>query len=130
MKEFLYKFKVPSEAIDMHGHMNNAYYFKIMQDVGFAHSNSVGDTLEAQKQRGGVWLIRENQATYIKPVFLDDEIVIKSWSERDKKATSTRFFEFYRGEILLATAKTTFFYFDTRKNRPVAIPDEVAALYE
>lgn len=130
MREFIFKFKAPKESVDMHGHMNNVYYFKIMQDVAVAHSNLVGDTIQAQIQRNKVWLIRHNEATYIQPIFLNDEIVVRSWIERDKMATSVRFFEFKRDGVLVASAKTTFFYFDTIKNRPVAIPSDIAALYE
>ena len=73
MKDFIYKVIIPPQAIDMHGHMNNVYYFTLMQEAAFAHSAAVGDTVEAQYKRGEIWLIRKNEAKYIKIVKLMDE---------------------------------------------------------
>ena len=130
MKEFIYKLKVPPQAIDMHGHMNNTYYFVLMQEAAFAHSDAVGDTLDAQRERNGVWLIRANEATYIAPVKLGDQIEIHTWTQADKKATSLRFFEFKKDGKIIAKAKTTFVYFDPVLQRPKAIPEDIIALYE
>ncbi|MCD8212536.1 MAG: acyl-CoA thioesterase [Campylobacter sp.] len=130
MKEFIYKLKIPPQAIDMHGHMNNAYYFILMQEAAFAHSDAVGDTIEAQRERNGIWLVRTNEATYIAPVKLGERIEIYTWTQSDTKASSTRFFEFKKEGKLIAKGKTTFVYFDPSTNRPKAIPNEIAALYE
>ncbi|MEH1009752.1 hypothetical protein QM027_01165 [Campylobacter concisus] len=48
MRDFIYHVTIPPQAIDMHGHMNNVYYFTLMQEAAFAHSAAVGDTVEAQ----------------------------------------------------------------------------------
>ncbi|MBE2984552.1 acyl-CoA thioesterase [Campylobacter sp. RM9344] len=130
MKEFIYKTTVPPQAIDMHGHMNNTYYFILMQEAAFAHSNTVGDTIEAQKERNGVWLITTNEASYIAPVKLGDKIEIYTWTQALKRASSVRFFEFKKDGEIFATAKTCFVYFDPQKSRPKAIPQEILKLYE
>lgn len=130
MKNFTYCLRVPPQAIDMHGHANNTYYFVMMQEAAFAHSDAVGDTLEAQRARNGVWLVRANEATYIAPVKLGDELEIATWTSVEKKASSVRYFEFKKDGKVVATGKTTFVYFDPNLQKAKAIPAEIIALYE
>ena len=94
MRDFIYHVTIPPQAIDMHGHMNNVYYFTLMQEAAFAHSAAVGDTVEAQYKRGEIWLIRKNEAKYIKSAKLMDKIEIHTYTQADGKATSSRYFEF------------------------------------
>ena len=129
MKDFIYKVIIPPQAIDMHGHMNNVYYFTLMQEAAFAHSAAVGDTVEAQYKRGEIWLIRKNEAKYIKSAKLMDKIEIHTYTQADGKATSSRYFEFKKDGELIASGKTEFVYIDLEKNRPKAIPAEIIALY-
>ena len=129
MRDFIYRVIIPPQAIDMHGHMNNVYYFTLMQEAAFAHSAAVGDTVEAQYKRGEIWLIRKNEIKYIKSVKMMDEVFIHTYTQADGKATSSRYFEFKKDGELIATGKTEFVYIDLEKNRPKAIPDEIIALY-
>ena len=129
MRDFIYHVTIPPQAIDMHGHMNNVYYFTLMQEAAFAHSAAVGDTVEAQYKRGEIWLIRKNEAKYIKSAKLMDEIEIHTYTQTEGKATSCRYFEFKKDGELIATAKTEFVYIDLKTNRPKAIPAEIITLY-
>ncbi|WP_063999788.1 acyl-CoA thioesterase [Campylobacter iguaniorum] len=61
MKEFIYKFSITNEAIDLNEHANNAFYLKFMQDVAEAHSEQVGDTFESQFINGFTWVVRNSQ---------------------------------------------------------------------
>ena len=83
MRDFIYRVIIPPQAIDMHGHMNNVYYFTLMQEAAFAHSAAVGDTVEAQYKRGEIWLIRKNEAKYIKSAKLMDEIEIYTYTQTE-----------------------------------------------
>ena len=129
MRDFIYHVIIPPQAIDMHGHMNNVYYFTLMQEAAFAHSAAVGDTVEVQYKRGEIWLIRKNEIKYIKSVKMMDEVFIHTYTQADGKATSSRYFEFKKDDEVIALGKTEFVYIDLKTNRPKAIPAEIIALY-
>lgn len=129
MRDFIYRVIIPPQAIDMHGHMNNVYYFTLMQEAAFAHSAAVGDTVEAQYKRGEIWLIRKNEIKYIKSVKMMDDVFIHTYTQADGKATSSRYFEFKKDGEVIASGKTEFVYIDLKTNRPKAIPAEIIALY-
>ena len=129
MRDFIYRVIIPPQAIDMHGHMNNVYYFTLMQEAAFAHSAAVGDTVEAQYKRGEIWLIRKNEIKYIKSVKMMDEVFIHTYTQADGKATSSRYFEFKKDGEVIASGKTEFVYIDLKTIRPKAIPAEIIALY-
>lgn len=130
MKIFSHKFRVQADAIDMNNHVNNAYYLIFMQEAAMAHSNFVGDTFESQLQNGSTWVVKRNEIDYIEQIFLNDEIEIKTWTNQESKASSKRFFEFIKEGKIVASAVTTYVYFDLNKKRPKAIPPELTALYE
>lgn len=130
MKEFIYKFIIANEAIDLNGHVNNAYYLKFMQDAAQSHSDFVGDTFKSQLANGFTWVVRRNEIDYLAQLFLGDEIEIKTWVTQEKKASSKRYFEFIKAEKIVVKAITTYVYFDLQNKRPVAIPPEIAKLYE
>lgn len=130
MKTFYYKFKVPKQAIDINNHANNAYYFIFMQDAADAHSKTVGDVLEKNLQNGFTWIAVRNEIDYLGQIFLDDEITIKTWTQPQRKSTSQRFFEFIKDDKIIAKAITTYVFFDIKRNRPAAIPDEIHKLYQ
>lgn len=130
MKKFIYKFSITNEAIDLNGHVNNAFYLKFMQDSAEAHSEQVGDTFESQFTNGFTWVVRRNEIDYLGQLFLGDEVEIKTWVEQEKKASSKRYFEFIKAGKIVAKAITTYVYFDIQNQRPVAIPPEKAKLYE
>lgn len=122
MRDFIYRVIIPPQAIDMHGHMNNVYYFTLMQEAAFAHSAAVGDTVEAQYKRGEIWLIRKNEIKYIKSVKMMDEVFIHTYTQADGKATSSRYFEFKKDGEVIASGKTEFVYIDLKTNRPKSDP--------
>ncbi|MCR4941500.1 MAG: acyl-CoA thioesterase [Campylobacter sp.] len=130
MKNFYYKIKVGKEAIDINNHANNAYYFVWMQEVANAHSMAVGDDIAKNLANGKTWMARRNEIEYISQLFLGDEVEIHTWTQPEKKTSSKRHFEFIKDGKIIAKAITTYIFFDINRSRPIAIPEEIAKLYE
>lgn len=130
MRKFSYKFSVGKDAIDVNNHANNAQYLNWMQDAANAHSRSVGDFIESNLANGVTWMATRNEIDYISQLFLGDEVEILTWVERDRRISTKRYFEFLKGQKVIARAVTTYVFFDINRSRVVAIPDEIYALYE
>ncbi|MDR1975954.1 MAG: acyl-CoA thioesterase [Campylobacteraceae bacterium] len=119
--------KVQESAIDTNMHVNNVEYIRWMQDAATAHSDSLGFTVAFYEKSGGTWVARSHFIEYLKPAFLDDEIVIQTWISSIKRSISTREYAFFRksDRALLAKAKTVWIYINMQSGRPSAITKEL-----
>ena len=130
MKIFYYEFTVGEDAIDVNHHANNAHYVIWMQEAANAHSNAAGDLIETNLAQNRTWMVRRHEIDYLGQLFLGDKVRIKTWTQPEKKSCSKRFYEFSKDGVLVASAVTTYVFFDLARGRPIAIPPEIAKLYE
>ena len=56
---FRTRFRVPPEAIDENGHVNNVTYVQWMQDVAVEHYESMGG-VEPTRELGATWVVRSH----------------------------------------------------------------------
>lgn len=131
MNKFSQDILITKEAIDINSHVNNVMYVKWMQDIAVAHSQAVGDTFEAQKEKGYMWVVRTHSIDYLHQAYENETIHLHTWTERYKKTVSKRKYEFTNknGDIL-ARAETIFACLNAETFRPIRIPEELHALYE
>lgn len=123
---YIHRFTVPPSAIDANGHVNNVMYVSWMQDVAIAHSDRTGSTVLAQTA-GGTWVVREHSVEYLRPLFVDDDVELRTWIEDAQAVRSTRRYEFKHVDSgkLVARGRTTWVFVDAVSGRPRTIPDEV-----
>ena len=128
---FEYPHTVAAEDIDELGHAGNYHYIKWMQAAAIAHSTANGWPEQRYYDLGAGWVVRSHNITYIKPAFLGDELVIKTWVVSARPAVSLRKYEIRKssGE-LLARAGTEWAFINYHTQRPTRIPPEVACCFE
>ena len=108
---------------DSYGHVNNANYlnyleyarYELLKDVGF-------DYLKAVSAGYGVFIARI-EIDYKKPAVTDDRLTIKTWPLKKGAASGTLAQHIYRDGDVLAEAKVTWVFVDSR-GMPVKIPKE------
>jgi acyl-CoA thioester hydrolase len=123
--------EVPPSAIDENGHVNNVQYVQWMQDAAVQHSNASGCT-QATLALGATWVIRSHQVEYLRPAFLKDHIVVLTWVSNFRKVRSLRKYRFFRAsdKAILANGETDWVLVNSLNGRPLAIPNDLAALFE
>ena len=79
---FTYTFAVPENAIDENGHVNNVAYVQWMQDAAIRHPEAVTEYKPAENT---TWYAREHRIEYLLPVFLGEEIEVRTWLSEIKR---------------------------------------------
>lgn len=128
---YSHEFKVPSSCIDTNNHVNNVAYIQWLQDAAIAHSNALGATIEFYTKSGGTWVVRSHFIEYLKPLFLDEDIVIQTWVTAIKRTTSIRKYAIFRksDKALIARAETLWVYISFKSGKLVSIPKELIEKY-
>ncbi len=122
---FKHVFTVPTDAIDVNGHVNNVVYVQWMQDVATLHSNAVGLSRGVYEDNRAAWVARTHHIDYLSPTFEGEEVEALTWISNLKKVTSLRKYKFFRKSdgALLARAETNWVYIDLQSGKPKALND-------
>ena len=113
---------VSPEDLDLLHHVNNLVYVKWMDKIATNHwAHLTKDTPLPQY----VWVVVRHEIDYLKQAILGDEITVKTWVGETKGVTSVRFMEFYKNDILLVKAKTTWAMLDAITSKPSRIRENV-----
>ena len=128
---FDYLHTVSPDDIDELGHAGNYHYIRWMQHAAVAHSTANGWPTERYNELGAGWVVRSHQITYLRPAFEGDELVIRTWVENLRRATSLRRYEIcLRDGTLLAHAETDWAFVNYARQRAIRIPSAVAECFE
>jgi len=129
--QFEYLHTVTDSDIDELGHAGNFHYVKWMQHAAVAHSTANGWAAQQYNELGAGWVVRSHKITYLKPAFIGDSVVIKTWVANMKPATSLRRYEILNAEgEILARAETDWAFVNYARQKPTRIPAEVADCFE
>lgn len=125
---FTHTITVPESVIDENGHVNNVAYLQWMQDAAaIYHPQAVG----YRPSENTTWYAREHRIEYLLPAFLGEEIEIRTWISEIRRVRVRRKYEFIRksdGKVVVK-GETDWVYVDAKTGRPIAIPEEVQALF-
>ncbi len=124
-----YRLKIPEEAIDGNGHVNNVVYLQWMQDAAIRHFESLGGT-PLTIGAGATWVVRSHKIEYFGPAFAGEEIEVHTWIANVRRVRSLRRYEFVRaadGETLVK-GETEWVFVDARDGRPIPIPESIVGL--
>jgi len=125
---FRLQFRVTDEAVDTNRHVNNVVYVKWMQDAAIAHAEACGGGRLA-RELGGSWFVRMQRIEYLKPAFLNDEIIVLTWVANWRKVKSLRRYRFVRNETLLAEGETDWVFVDAATGRPKLITERIVSAF-
>jgi len=116
--------QVRTYECDSYGHVNNANYlnyleyarYELLKDVGF-------DYVKAVNAGYGVFISRV-EIDYKRPALTDDLLTIKTWPIKKGAVSGTLAQEIRRGDNIVAEAKVTWAFVDSKTGMPVKIPKE------
>ncbi len=131
MKVFLAKHKVRSYECDSYGHVNNAVYLNYLEYARMEALMENGFTLDKMKKAGYLAVVRRIEVDYLYPLFMGDEIQIKTYiSEfRNSSGTFTQQIIREKNNKLAAEARVTWVFTDL-KGKPIPIPHEIKEAFE
>ncbi len=118
---FFLPIKVVPEDIDELNHVNNIVYLRYVQDAASGHWKTVPQEIASQI----IWVARRHEIDYLKPAFLDDDLVVKTWVDSFVGVKSLRHCEVMRGEEVLARSVTHWVALDAQTFRPKRITEEI-----
>jgi acyl-CoA thioester hydrolase len=123
-------FRVRHSECDSYGHVNNTHYLRYMQESAFDAAAAVGYGIEWSATSGHVWLIRESEIDYIKPLRYGDTVSVKTWVDDFRRTRSRRLYEMTNqiGD-LVSRAATDWVYVDAVTLRPTSMPPEMIAAF-
>ncbi|APZ47621.1 thioesterase [Polaribacter reichenbachii] len=119
---FTLKITVSAEDIDNLQHVNNLVYVKWMDKIATTHWSFLTKENPLPQY---VWVVIRHEIDYLKQAGLGDEITVKTWVGETKGITSIRFMEFYKGNVLLVKAKTTWAMLNAKTFKPTRIREDV-----
>ena len=117
---------VPASVIDDNGHANNVAYVQWMQDVAILHFEALGG-VGMMAEHEAVWVARAHQIEYLRPVFQDDKLVMRTWISGMERVKSVRHYEFVKEGVVIAQGETDWIFVDAQSGRPKRIPEEMKA---
>lgn len=108
--------------IDFMGHVNNASYLKWVQDAVVDHWRSLAPA-EAVAQH--LWVALKHEITYLRPTFLNDEVIATVLLERFQGARAFYETVIRRGEEVLAEVKSSWCCIDAETLRPTRLARDI-----
>ncbi len=119
---FTLKHVVNTSEIDDLNHVNNVVYIQWMDTIASEHWAELTKNHPLQEY---VWVVTRHEIDYKKQAVLNDEVLMKTWVGETAGFTSIRHIEFFKGDALLAKAKTTWCLLDAKTFKPTRIRENV-----
>ena len=115
------------EDIDTLEHVSNITYVRWVQQVAEAHSTAVGWDQTAYRALGRVFVVRRHEIDYKRPALAGDLVILETWVESWRAASSIRKTIIKRAsddaELARASTEWVLVSFDT--GRPGRITDQL-----
>ncbi len=120
-------FRVRHYECDAYGHVNHAHYLRYMQETALDASAAAGYDMDWYVAHNRLWLIRETDITYLRPLQYGDSVIVKTWVGDFRRIRSRRIYEMRLADSgeKVAEASTDWIYLNSQTNRPERIPDDL-----
>jgi len=125
---FEHAIRVRAADIDGQGHVNNVVYLRYAQDAAVAHWKAAAPP-EARETLS--WVTRRHEIDYLRPAFLDDELIARTWIESVSGASMERRIDIVRpaDAAHLIRVLTHWVAVNPQTHRPKRIDDRIKALF-
>jgi acyl-CoA thioesterase FadM len=81
-------------------------------------------------ERGYSWATRSTTINYKRPLFMDETVTVRTWIKEIKRMKVEVGFQFLKSSgDTAAEGHSVFFLLDTKKEKPVAIPEDIIQKY-
>ena len=120
------RFNVRSYECDTYGHVNNAVYLNYLEFARMQALEDRGFTLPVMQKNGYLVVVKKIEIEYHYPLFPNEEVVVKTFSESAKNSSGVFKQQVLRDkdEKLSAEAIITWVFINLQ-GRPIPIPPEV-----
>lgn len=125
MWQFERSIEVGPDSIDELGHVNNVETLRWVEMIGRAHLEAAGYPLDRLLATGGAFVARRHEIDYRAAVFLGDQLDVRTRVTAMGGARSIREVAVYRGETIVAEARTEWVFVDPASMRPKRMPAEI-----
>lgn len=122
---FKHSFFVCKNDIDALNHVNNVVYLQWVNDISEVHW---GKLTNEELDNKYFWVAIRHEIDYVNEAFLDDEITVYTWVAESKGVRSVRNVHIYKGELLLAKAKSTWCLMGASTHKPTRIREDVLSV--
>jgi acyl-CoA thioester hydrolase len=112
--------------IDHMGHVNNAAYLRWVQDAVVDYWNSVAPPDAVARH---LWVALKHEITYLRPTFLQDNVVAEVIAERVEGARAFFSTVLKRGGEVLTEVRSCWCCLDAESLRPARLAREIAAKF-
>jgi len=119
---FRHTIAIEPADIDHMGHVNNAVYLKWVQDAVVDYWQSVAPPDAVATH---LWVALKHEITYLRPTFLQDNVVAEVIAERVEGARAFFHTVLRRGEEVLSEIQSCWCCLDAATQRPARLAREV-----
>ena len=131
MKPYVFEQKRPVQPddLDVMQHVNNVRYVQWIQDIAEAHwRNQAPDKIQQQF----IWVVLSHFIEYKNPVFLPDEVQIRTYVGEASGPKYDRFVEIWKPQEdkLCVKAKSVWCLLDAKTQRPKRVTAEIRQIFE
>jgi acyl-CoA thioester hydrolase len=123
---------VAAADLDDFGHTNNVVYLSWLMRVAWAHSVSLGLSMDDYRRIGAGVVARKHELEYLAATFAGDELLLGTWvAENDGRLSMWRGYQIVRprdGKTVLR-GRTHWVCIDMKTGKPRRQPPEFIAAY-
>jgi acyl-CoA thioester hydrolase len=125
---FEHAIRVRAADIDGQGHVNNVVYLRYAQDAAVAHWKTAAPP---EVRESLSWVTRRHEIDYLRPAFLDDDLIARTWIESVAGASMERRIDIVRPSDAthLIRVLTLWVAVDPGSHRPKRIDDRLKTLF-
>ena len=121
-----------AEDIDGLNHTNNAVYVRWCEQIGWAHSESLGLSLADYQRLDRAMAIRRGEYDYLLPAALNEPLILATWIlAREGKLTMERRFQLLREKdrATILRGRWELVCIELSSGRPRRMPPEFSRIY-
>jgi acyl-CoA thioester hydrolase len=121
-KIFEYEIIVLPEHLDESNHVNNVVYVQFMQEIANKHWSSVSTS---DLEENVIWVVRRHEIDYFAEAFLQDTLLLRTWTGEHTAVTWIRYCEIIRksDRKIIITSKSVWVMLDRQTGKPKRIDD-------
>jgi acyl-CoA thioester hydrolase len=127
-KKFSINIQVQQPHLDAVNHVNNVVYIQWMQDIASMHWHAVA-TPELKNKF--VWMIRRHEVDYHNQAFLNDNLLITTWTGEYTNVTWKRHYEITRpaDNKKIISAVSLWIPVDVEAQKPQRVDEAMVSLF-
>ncbi|HEX3025160.1 MAG TPA: thioesterase family protein [Chitinophagaceae bacterium] len=121
---FEFSFTVLPQHLDALRHVNNVVYVQWMQDIATKHWTSF---VSPELDEKILWVARRHEIDYLSQAFLNDELMMRTWTGDYNAASWDRHYELIRksDNKKIISAKSVWVLLDKKTFKPKRIDNEI-----